>query len=359
MAGVVKKYLSQTNLHPASVRWSEACDCVQQTPDGGATWTDNPAADPRHADGFRQPIPGTTTQCDAAARMVNWLHDWVDGAISTVGFVQTANAILAIITVLTGGAGVLIELVWVVVEALLAIGQTVIDEAMTETVYADLLCIFFENISADGSMTAAQATTIQDLTGSQIGGVASVVVGLAFQLVGEVGFSNAAAQRSDMGDCADCGWCLYIDFRASDGDFVGGWNEPSYTGTWVDGVGWQADSLLPAGQYLTNASLAITLASDTVIESIQQWATPKSAGYYGVVGVCTTLDTTGHPPGFQGYSDATTILESSVVYPVGYSVPGGAYLVFFWTGSSPASVVSEWVIRGSGTPPTISSAVPC
>src|SRR3970040_455562 len=114
---IVRLKLTSDAVTPPNQRWDETTDEVQISPDGGTTWNDALALDPRSADAFRQPARGgTDPKCDAAADMGATLEALVNTAIDSIGTVQTANAILAIITVFTPGIGWMVRLVLAIVE---------------------------------------------------------------------------------------------------------------------------------------------------------------------------------------------------------------------------------------------------
>src|SRR5512147_777857 len=88
---IIRKELSTSAFYPAFLRYDEATDTVQSTPDNGATWVDAPGSDPRRQTSF--PPPETDhPQCDAAARMVAHMQEILDHVI--VGFTGGALAII-------------------------------------------------------------------------------------------------------------------------------------------------------------------------------------------------------------------------------------------------------------------------
>jgi len=202
---IVRLKLTPDAVTPPAQRWDETTDEVQITPDGGATWYPDPALDPRTSSVYRQPArTGTDPKCDAAADMVATLQALINTAIDAIGTAQAANAILAIITVFTPGIGWLVKLVLAVVEAVLAIGSSVIDAAFTQIVYDDLLCIIYNNIDADGQMSDAQLADIYaDIAATQDTTV-QAVFGHFSTLLGAVGWSNAGATGESVGDCTAC-----------------------------------------------------------------------------------------------------------------------------------------------------------
>lgn len=214
---IVRKRLDADEVTPSGTRYDATADTIQVSGDGGTTWVDTPQLDPRHADNFRLPPLTGDVQCDAAERMRNWIKDYLNGVVASVGLVQTVNAILAIVTLVTGGVGFIISLILAVAEALLAIGTTAISTNMTTAVYDELLCIILSNIDADGQMSAAQLNDIRTAVNSDIGGTAATILNLVFDTIGEVGLSNAAVNRTESGDCGACiTWCYEFDWTLGD-----------------------------------------------------------------------------------------------------------------------------------------------
>ena len=221
---VVRLKLSPDAVTPPAQRWDETTDEVQISPDGGTTWYPDPTLDPRSSSVYRQPERGgTDPKCDAAADMVATLTALIDTTIAGIGIVQTANAILGVITVFTPGIGWMIKLILAIVEALLAIGTTVIDAAFTQAVYDDLLCIFYQNIDGNGQMSDAQLADMYDDVAATQSATVQAVFGHFSSLIGAVGWSNAGATGSTTGNCVLCACddpCLEYDFEISNGDFV-------------------------------------------------------------------------------------------------------------------------------------------
>ena len=107
---IVRMKLTPDDLTPASIRYNSGCDCVQQTADGGTTWTDQPSLDPRHATGFlKPPLTGSDVQCRAAENMIQHIRDSIDSVINAVSDVQAATSLLNVIAVFIPGAKVQIS----------------------------------------------------------------------------------------------------------------------------------------------------------------------------------------------------------------------------------------------------------
>lgn len=234
---VVRKKLSPDEISPSTLRYNPDCDCIQQTPDNGTTWVDVPAADPRTAPGFALPTPGAGSMpCDASARIVGAWEDTLTLLYSTINAAAFASGVLAILLTLAGGVGILLDLIFGVLEVLISIGVADIQAAFTPEQWHTIQCIIDCHIEPDGSVTADDAAAIlSDIAASQPTIVYNVLVEL-INLFGNVLMNNAGVERSETGDCSDCdcAWCYTFDFTADDGGF----SAPFGLGEYTPGVGW-------------------------------------------------------------------------------------------------------------------------
>lgn len=225
----------------AGLIYDSDCDCIKQTLDGGETFFENPAADPRHGDIYRFPVvTADDPRCQAAANMVRYISDLIDEVVLIVDEAGTAEGLIAILLpffVELGPFGILIDLVLGLAFALFSAGATAISAAFTSTAYDTLLCIFDCRIAPDGSVNADQLAAIEADIASQIGGLVQTVLDAMFLLMGEVGLSNAGTIGDAPADCSgcDCGWCYFFDFTADDGGFS---NLTGAPGAWAAGLGW-------------------------------------------------------------------------------------------------------------------------
>ena len=237
---IVRKLLSAAEVGGANTRYDSDTDTVQTTPDGGTTWVDNPALDPRHATTLQLPArTGGDPQCDAAHNMRLQLKKFMDTIIEVSTQGAGASAILGVLVVFMPEVAILWTLALEIMGGLLSIGQSTLNAAFTDGVYDQLECIFYCNIEGDGTVTADDLATIETKIASDIGGVVQAAMEFYLLILGEVGLSNSGAIGADTGDCSGCGceWCYEFDFTASDG----GWSEftdGTPGATYVPGVGW-------------------------------------------------------------------------------------------------------------------------
>jgi hypothetical protein len=255
---VIRKELSADEVTPPNQRYNEDCDCIQTTYDDGVTWTDTPGADPRSAPQFRAPALATADpRCDAAANMVAALRDMV---AADVAF----DAVSGLVTDLTGILFLFFPEVGLIVGAILLVAQTILDiggvaitAAFTETVYDDLLCVFYDHIDADGQMSDAQLADIYSDVAANFDVIVQAIFGAHSSTIGAVGWSNAGALGTETGDCSACDqWCHVIDFTLSDGGFSS--DTTNGTGAnYVPGVGWTENAISGnSGTYIIRGGLA-------------------------------------------------------------------------------------------------------
>jgi len=258
------------------------CDCIMWTPAPGVDPVENPALDPRHADGFRFP-PNTAEdqQCQAAANMTRFISDLIAETILVVDTAGTAEGVVAILLpflVELGPFGILIDLVLGLAFILFSAGAAAISAAFTSDVYDQLTCIFFCNIESDGTVTADELTQITADISMQIGGLVSTVLAAMFFLMGEVGLSNAGAVGEAPADCDECAcaWCY----------------------TWLDGAGFDPPWSLDFGSYDSGADELLGTnttpsTGNTVLLQAKIHFDSSTITYFSVQGLFKSGDTFG------------------------------------------------------------------
>lgn len=244
---IVRKLLTPAELQPVGTRYHVDCNCIQRTVDDGATWTDAPGEDPRHAAPWRlPPIIADDPKCQAAANMVELVHGSVDRFVSSAGVAQAATTMLDLWLLAVGPVGWIIDLIVIAAEGFFAIGTVAIELTFTSTVYDELECIFYCNIGDDGQCSAEQLSSILDDIHALGDGVIDGVMDLLLNTWGEVGLSNAGAVGSATADCSGCGcaWCYPLDFTVQDYGLV---LSALNGGTWVSGAGWRTTDTSVSG----------------------------------------------------------------------------------------------------------------
>lgn len=188
--------------------WTEDGELEQST-DGGVTYTPAPQSDPRNSSPVFPPVPGDASEdkkCIAATGMSLLVKEGIGDQLTddmgryTVGqlindwvktVIQTSNPFEALIQVVTN--------------QIFALLISAVRAALTDPVYAQLTCIFYCNISEDLSFDDASWAVVRSDILSQISGIAGVFLEHLVFLLGKVGLTNLArSQAATEGDCGDC-----------------------------------------------------------------------------------------------------------------------------------------------------------
>lgn len=249
---VIRKKLYASEGTDPNTRYDEDCECVQSTFDGGVTWVDNPAADPRTSAAFLNPAPADDV-CAAAQGISNFVRAYVDGILINFNGIAVAAWSIQIALLFLPPLALLYRVAWLVGEGVITIGALTLDEAFDETVYDQLRDIAFCHLNAEGKFDDQAAF---DAFGEQIqedisNGAVNVLMALMFNMYGWVGFSNAALKYAEGADCsgADCGWEYCWSSALANLDdwtpvsYAGFTNQPSGV---LDGSGWNSRSITVA-----------------------------------------------------------------------------------------------------------------
>lgn len=263
---IVRSELTVNDVQPPNTRYDPDCECVQTTTDDGATWQDNPAADPRSNGAYLlPPRGGSDPRCDAAEAMMQHFKAMVDRYLAESAILASVNALIALVAVFFPPAALFSVLWFVIVDGLNTIGSTVVDAAMTDPVYDQFKCIFYCNLTLDGRVTEIGLAAMQTAINDDIGGVPNIVFDLFAGALGVVGWSNAAASGEYTGDCAECDECCALyDFTVSEA----GWQVApvrcgALTTTYAAGLGWQANTSCPPPNDWVDAAICLNVADMT------------------------------------------------------------------------------------------------
>lgn len=235
---LIRSRLTPSDFSNPDYRYNSDCDCIQYSPDGGSTWRDAPGNDPRHAPQFLlPPIGGSNQQCDAAANKTKWLKDFMDSVISALAIGAIAatliNTALEFVDLLFPGA-VLLELLVEFADTTFGVGDAALSAAFNSDTYAALLCIFFCDAAADGSVDAPMLAVIESDVTAQLNTTAALIVNLILGIQGEIGVSNAGAIGSETGDCSacECNHCHEYDFTVDEQGFTPFFDGSCYRAQW-------------------------------------------------------------------------------------------------------------------------------
>lgn len=218
---VIKSELTENDVVPPNIRWTDTDTLTfQTTDDGGSTWDDNPTADPRYnPQGLLKPLtPYSGIECDVAERMAAQLKATLDIFIATGDAAQFATGVLALLVFPFGLAGWFLDALILVANVLIDIGQADIEAAFTSTVYDDIKCAFSCFIDSNGQIKqSALDAAYNQIQAAHPGVVATTIDELRF-FYGDVPMNNAGVSRTETGDCSACPSCDWI----VEWDFTGG-----------------------------------------------------------------------------------------------------------------------------------------
>lgn len=218
---LIRKQLYAREGAPPNTRTNPETGVVETSMDDGATWVPDPNSDPRQNPAYRLPPPAAPdVRCAAAAGMVEDIRRVLEAGALGLGAGGLATVLITLL--LIPGIG------WMFAAMLLFAGSITLAIAagtvaeFTEDVYEQLLCIFYDNIGEDGSVTAEQLEAIHDQVVTDIGEVlVSDFVQLVFNMHGPTGLTNAGSAYADPdADCFCPGWC-YLDDFSTDGGYTG------------------------------------------------------------------------------------------------------------------------------------------
>jgi hypothetical protein len=323
---LIRRQLSAREGAPGNTRTNPETGVVETSMDGGATWTPNPNEDPRLNPVYQLP-PNTApdVQCAAAAGMVEDIRRVLEAG--TLGTGAGGLATVLITLLLIPGIG------WMWAAMLLFAGSIILAmsagtlAAFTEDVYEQLLCIFYSNINADGSVTAEQLETIHDQVVSDIGdALVSDFVQLVFNMHGFVGLTNAGSAYADPdADCACVpGWCRLEDFSISDYDWepatefslsalyaAGAWNTVE---TFIGDNDW--DALAIKKEFETPATFTEANFSTDIDLGTVSGSCPTAIQFYlgGVYQTGTAIDPSLN--GIHGIQWTGTVITDKVLFLV-------------------------------------------
>jgi len=231
---VIKSHLSVDDVIPPSQRVNPDTMIFQTSPDGGTTWNDNPAADPRTNSAYLLPhlTPYSGLKCDGAARMTAQLKDTLDIFIASGDAAQSITGWLALLVFPLGVVGWLLDALIALANLLIDNGQAAIEAAFTDEVWDDIQCSFYCGVDSNGRISQEHLdAAYEEIKANHTGLIATVIDELRF-FFGDVPMSNAVVVRDETGDCSGCNacdWCTQMNV-------TNGW-EGVESLKWVSGTG--------------------------------------------------------------------------------------------------------------------------
>lgn len=225
--------------------WTEEGE-LEQSDDGGVTYTPAPQQDPRNSSPLFPPVPGDVSdekRCIAAAGMALLVKEGVgDQLTEDMGRYSLAQLIEDWVTTVIQTSNPFQALINIVANQIFALLISAVIAALTEEVYDLLMCAFYCNMEDDLSFTNGGWIAVREDISANIAGIAGVFLEHLVFLLGKVGLTNLArSQAATEGDCGECDCgevlCWEYDFTVDSTGVTAPLG--SAYGLWVDGEGWQ------------------------------------------------------------------------------------------------------------------------
>jgi hypothetical protein len=196
---------------PIQYRYSSA-GVLQRSLNGGGTWTDAPLYDPRVNSPVFPPISGadgSDKRCAAAASAAVLIQEQVGDQLTDD---MTRYTLAQLITdwtqVYIGTSNPFQALLTVIANQIFALVIATLRPALTSTVYDQLRCIIYCNMSGMASIDGTQWQQIRSDITDQIGGIAGVFLEHLVYLLGNGGMTNlvrsGAVSEATCDDCTEC-----------------------------------------------------------------------------------------------------------------------------------------------------------
>lgn len=373
---MIRKKLDAAELDPPFQRYNNDTGEFQRSNDGGVTWIDDPLVDPRVNPGYLLPpaSPSDTARCNGAYRMVLAWQDALTQLNGTVSAGEFALTMLGLLAALAGGVGLLADIFVAGFEAILTIGLSDVNAAFTSTLWDEIQCIFYCDISEDGSISENQlAKVIADIAAAHPGdAVINGAVNIFNSFYGAVLLSNASVERTDTGDCSGCTtceWSVCIDLGWAWGVGVyfpsPGFNcaqsmhnynaNQGVLATLAGLPAWECTKNLGDTANRLGYSFGIPVADGSTLTSVSIWfANPGSGGFTNLV-FYIDLPTlvSGQAACEDGFYTNPFVFSSFTPVPGIDSVPIQIGIGTSQASDSRSIYVAQILIAGTGAPPLI------
>lgn len=196
------------------LRWTKVGGLLEISYDGGETWTPYPEGDTRETGNLFPPIPGDDgpeKRCAAANNLANEMRLEWDELLDQLATIETVLAFSSAVSDILIPFGIVSAapgLIFTILTALFAAGQTAINDALTPEQFDIFFCCCYDAIGEDGVITEAVWDAIGECMGAEMETTAALAIGLLLSAAGPVGTHNMAQSGTGTGhDCADCGTC--------------------------------------------------------------------------------------------------------------------------------------------------------
>jgi len=182
--------------------------------DGGATWENGDAYDPRFNSPVFPPYPGADgndKKCRTANSIVRFMQDEKEKSSTVLGAAGGLAGLVVSVAAAIAGTGVglapavIIALMGFVLNGIAAAGQAIFDDSFDAGFWDEFLCILYCNMGDDGSFTEAQWQTVIASTGALANYPANEWTAYMVKTMGLVGLINAG-RMGNIGtqDCDEC-----------------------------------------------------------------------------------------------------------------------------------------------------------
>lgn len=202
---IIRKRLEAAQVYPANLRYDEATDTVQYSPDGGETWIDSPENDPRQVNHY-PPIDTADPRCDAAARMValiQQLEAQLEASLLASAFGAEVATLILLILAFIPLIGVLTAVIIGLYAQLVPLGYAAVHAAFDGFDWDDLTCKIYAALGVNGVMNENGLAQLQAGIASYTSNQQTVLLGI-LSIVGFGGLNDAASTRGETGDCSAC-----------------------------------------------------------------------------------------------------------------------------------------------------------
>lgn len=194
---------------PVQYRYTEF-GVLQRSVDGGVTWVDSPEYDPRVYSPQYPPIvppEGVDPRCLAASSAQTLIEEQVGGQLTDdMSRFTLAELISTWVTTYLETSNPFQALMQVVANQIFALVIATLIPALTDEVYDDLRCIFFNHMDETGLVSVDEWEAVRADILSMIGGIAGIFLEHLVYLLGAGGLTNIC--RAGAGDpAADCTAC--------------------------------------------------------------------------------------------------------------------------------------------------------